>query len=368
MFSTTKNKSKGIVGLEIEAGSVAATEVSVNGSIEVTGYGVAPLDPGVFREGEVVDVEALAKALEKLFSEHKLSKNVRLGIANQKVVVRTLRMPAIDDDGELETAIRFQAVDQIPMPPEQAVMDWAVVGHHQGENGERMIDVVVVAARRDMLSALNLALTDAGLRPVGIDLSAFGMIRALSSMSASAANGAPAGATEGAVEGQPAVPATLYCNLGDVTNLAVGQGTDCRFTRISTFGVEGIAQKLAERRQLTLEHARQWLVHVGLETPVEEIEGDSMTVAATREVLVDGEQRLAEELRRSLEFYGHQEDALAIESVVVCGPGTVIPGLVGSLQRNLGLEFRLGKPAPLSHLDDVSTARLTLAYGLALEE
>src|SRR5262245_53758032 len=62
VFSTTKNKGNGIVGLEIEAGSVAATEVSVNGSIEITGYGVAPLDPGVFREGEVVDAEALAKA------------------------------------------------------------------------------------------------------------------------------------------------------------------------------------------------------------------------------------------------------------------------------------------------------------------
>ena len=64
-----------------------------------------------------------------------------------------------------------------------------------------------------------------------------------------------------------AVPARLYCNLGDVTNLAVARGSTCLFTRVSPFGVEGIAQKLAERRQLTLEHARQWLVHVGLDKP-----------------------------------------------------------------------------------------------------
>ena len=69
----------------------------------------------------------------------------------------------------------------------------------------------------------------------------------------------------------------LYCNLGDVTNLAVARGSTCLFTRVSSFGVEGIAQKLAERRQLTLEHARQWLVHVGLEQPIEQIEGDRET-------------------------------------------------------------------------------------------
>ncbi len=70
-------------------------------------------------------------------------------------------------------------------------------------------------------------------------------------------------------------PAKLYCSLGDVTNLAVARAATCLFTRVSPFGVEGIAQKLAERRQLSLEHARQWLVHVGIEQPLEGIEGDA---------------------------------------------------------------------------------------------
>jgi type IV pilus assembly protein PilM len=387
VFQPTKSKT--VVGLDVEAGSIAATEVQVNGSVTVARYGVASLEPGVFREGEVADAEALGDALKELFAKHKLSRNVRLGIANQRVAVRTLRLPAIEKADELETAIRFQAQDHIPMPLDQAVLDWQVAGYSSGPERQRQMDVVAVAARRDMLAAVMDALQRASLRPVGIDHSAFGMIRALQNADHSAVGtanyvAAPSGGSyeeripsEGAADGSSAstaatgelaAPAKLYCNLGDVTNLAVAQGTTCLFTRISGFGVEGIAQKLAERRQLTLEHARQWLVHVGLESTTDSVDGDAETVAAAREALAEGVGKLADELRLSLEFYAAQEGAVAVEGVVVCGPGTTIPGLVERLQRELGHRFEIGRPRALVHLDDAAAARLTLSYGLALEK
>jgi type IV pilus assembly protein PilM len=387
VFQSTKSKT--VVGLDVEAGSIAATEVQANGSVTVSRYGVVSLEPGVFREGEVADAEALGDALGELFSKHKLSRNVRLGIANQRVAVRTLRLPAIEKADELETAIRFQAQDHIPMPLDQAVLDWQVVGHSTGPEGQRQMDVVAVAARRDMLAGVMDALQRASLKAAGIDHSAFGMIRALqraehSAVGATGYVAAPsAGANEERITGHGAAtaasvantengdlvaPAKLYCNLGDVTNLAVAQGTTCLFTRISGFGVEGIAQKLAERRQLTLEHARQWLVHVGLESPAESVDGDAETVGAAREALGQGAGKLADELRLSLEFYAAQEGAVAIEGVIVCGPGTTIPGLVERLQRELGHRFEIGRPSALAHLDDAAAARLTLSYGLALEK
>jgi len=64
-----------------------------------------------------------------------------------------------------------------------------------------------------------------------------------------------------------------------------------------------IAQRLAERRTLAMDHARQWLTHVGFERPLGEIEGDPEIIAATREVLEEGASKLADELRLSLEFY-----------------------------------------------------------------
>ncbi len=385
MFSNAKQKS--MVGLDIEAGSIAASEVGVNGSLRVLRHGIAPLDPGVFREGEVSDPEALASALKGLFAEHKLSKDVRLGVANQRIAVRTLYLPLIENAGELETAIRFQAQEHVPMPLDQAVLDWEVIGHRTTENGEPRVEVVVVAARRDMINLLLEAVEKAGLRAVGIDLSAFGMIRALKEagragvgatdfvaaptvsyeerVAQRAAGGEPVAPTT--PDTQPVQPAQLYCNLGDVVNLAVAQGASCLFTRISPLGIEGIAQRLAERRQLNLIHARQWLVHVGLQAPVEEIEGDEETVRATREALDEGAGKLADEIRLSLEFYGAQEGAVAVDGIVACGPGTTIPGLVERLQRDLGHPFSVGRPSALGALDEAAAARLTLSYGLALE-
>ena len=386
---TTKRQSS-IVGIDVEAGSVAATEVRTNGSAELIGHAIAPLDPGVVRDGEIVDAEALGRTLKELFSEHKLSRDVRLGIASQRVVVRTLRLPPIENDEELENAIRFQAQDQIPMPLEQAVLDWEVVNRRNGEDpsGVPGIDVVAVAARRDMVATAMEAMREASLRPVAIDLSAFGMIRALAGTQAASPQlepevGAPELSYEERMAQQPAVetapladpaltgapaPARLFCHLGDVVNLAVAQGRSCLFTRISLHGIEGIAQRLAERQQLTLEHARQWLLHVGLASPVEQIDGDAGTVAAARDALGEGVGKLVEELRVSLEFYGAQEGATPIEDVVACGPGSAIPGLVERLQHELGYPFAVGRPPALGHLDDAAAARLTLSYGLALEE
>ena len=379
MALITSGKSKTVVGLDIEAGSVAATEVCANGSVEVVGHGVLPLPSGVFREGEVADPEALGAALKELFAENKLSRSVRLGLANQRVAVRSMRLPAIDDPAELETAIRFQAQDHIPMPLDQSVLDWQVVGHTQADSGERYVDVVAVAARRDMLHQVMQALNAGGLRPIGIDHAAFGMIRALAREEGSAVGAGqfvsapspdPVVPTPDAAVAGPGVivPARLYCNLGDVTNLAVARGSSCLFTRIAAFGVEGIAQRLAERRELTLEHARQWLTHVGLERPVEEIDGDPENVAAARECLTEGATRLADELRLSLDYYGAQEGAVAVDRIVASGPGATIPGLVEQMQQGLGNPFAIARPTALAHLDDLAAARLTLSYGLALEQ
>ena len=67
--------------------------------------------------------------------------------------MRTLQLPLIEDEDEIETAVRFQAQDHIPMPLEHAVLDYQVVSRFGGEGAERHMDVVAVAARRDMVDA-----------------------------------------------------------------------------------------------------------------------------------------------------------------------------------------------------------------------
>jgi len=361
-LTLTKSRSKesALVGLEIEAGSIGATEVTVNGDVRVTATATAPLPPEAFRDGEVADPEAVAVALRELFAEHKLSRRVRLGIANQRVVVRTLRLPAIDNPEELDAAVRFAAQEQIAMPLDQAVIDHRVVGGVGAiEGAAPQIDVIVVAARRDMIAASLKPLRDADLEPIGVDLSAFGMIRAVGEIAAAAP------AAEG--EAQPQPSAVLYCNVGDVTNLAVAKGRACLFTRVSPVGLEDVAASLSSTTGLTPEHARMWLEYVGLERPTAELEGDPDTLARARDALQRGASALLDELRLSLDFYGAQEAAVPVERIVLCGPGSVIAGLAAQMEPVLGLPIAIGQPQALAGLDPATAARLTLPYGLALE-
>ena len=116
---------KRVVGLDIEPGYVAAVLSSrALRSSALRG----PLAPGVVRDGEVVDVDTLADVLREMFAEHKLSKRVRLGVANQRIVMRTLDLPPLKDAKEIESAVRFQAQDHIPMPLDQAVLEHHAVG------------------------------------------------------------------------------------------------------------------------------------------------------------------------------------------------------------------------------------------------
>lgn len=353
-----RKKATSVAGLNVEAGSVAVAEVSSNGSSHLVASAIHPLQPGVFHEGEVIDADGLVAALKDLYSQHKLPKRVRLGLGNQRVVVRTLRMPAIEDPKEMEAAIRFQAQEQIPMPLDQAVLEHQVVGGVPAQEGSGpQVDVVVIAARRDMITSFVEPLRRAGLEPAGIDLSAFGMIRALAPLAAPALE----------PDAQGPQDAVLYCNVGDVMNLAFARGRSCLFTRVSGIGVEAITARLSTERGLSPEHAEQWLLHVGLEAPVEAIEGDPETVAAARRALQEGIANLVDELRLSLDYYRALESAVPVSSAVLCGAGSAIPGLAGAMEEQVGLPISAPRPAALTGVDDAAAARLVLPLGLGLE-
>jgi type IV pilus assembly protein PilM len=341
-----KRASKPIVGLDIEPSAITAAQVSVNGSISIDRAAMVPLEAGVVRDGEVTDVEGLADALRTLYRENKgLDKRVRIGIANAKIVVRTIELPPISDRKELETAVRFQAQDEIPMPLDAAVLDFQPLDIVDNGEGPRQ-RVLLVAARRDMVDKVLAAARAAGLRPEGIDLAAFAMIRALHRPG-------------------PEEP-VMYLSVGGLTNLAVAIGPRCLFTRVVGGGSEALAIELAERKALTLEHGRAWLEHVGLTAPVQELAGDESIISETRLVLQDGVRRMAVEARNSLDFHASQEAQPQVGRVVLTGGALSIPGFAEALGAELGLPVEAisidGAPA------EIGAGRLTIAAGLALSE
>jgi type IV pilus assembly protein PilM len=350
------NRTKHLVGLDIDPAGITVVEVSGKGRLAVEQAVVSDLEPGVMRDGEVADVEGLSQALAALWRRHKsLGKRVRVGVASQKIVVRVIELPRLGDREELAAAVRFHAEQHLPMPIATTVLDFHPIGIVDTPEGPRQ-RVVVVAARRDMLERLALAVSGAGLRAEGIDLSAFAMVRALAPPELPALAGEDPGAAEH----------VLYLAIGGLTNLAVAQGTTCLFARSSAGGLELLVTELAERRRLTLEHARAWLLHVGLDHPVGDIEGEEDIVREARMVLAEGVRRIAADVSNSLDFHRSQGASGVVERAVLTGPAAAVPGFASALEAELGLPVTVGE-LDVTH-DDVPAGRLTVAAGLAVAE
>ena len=294
------------VGLDLDGTYLAAVAV-VDGVIKEAASMDMP--GGLIRDGEVEDVEGLSHVLKDFMKDRGFGKNVFLGVANQQIAVRSLDIPPIEDPDERAAAVRFQASEAVAMPLDEAVLDYQVISENTTGDGTGSMRVIVVAAREPMVMRLVDAVRGAGLRPDGIDLSAFALMRII----------APEG------EPEPA-PARVYCHLGGVTNLAVGVGNTCVFTRPLATVWDG---------------------------------GSSEFVSA-----------LAEEIRLSMDYYTGQPDARQVGEVLLSGPGSQRPGMTDQVSGLVGLP--VSAAAPLGRLGAASLrmgddpSRYTIAAGLAL--
>jgi type IV pilus assembly protein PilM len=303
-FSLRKHSERGIVGLDIDGRYLAAAQVDAGRIVRGASQ---ELPAGLVRDGEVVDSDGLADAIKSFVQSAGLPKTVRLGVANQQIVVRVVELPRIDDPAQRDSAVRFQAAEAIAMPLDEAVLDHQVAGYAEALDGTPRMQVVLVAARRSMIDALLQAAKKAGLKPEGVDLDAFALVRTLAA--------APAGS--------PDETARVFCHLGGVSNLAIAVGSTCLFTRT-------------------------------LSAVFEDDEAGS---------------RLADEIRLSIDYYMTQPQARPVGEIVLSGAGSTDAQLVDSLGVHLGLPTSV--TAPLGTLDASAIAgedphRFTVAAGLAM--
>src|SRR4051794_19571385 len=303
-LSLRKQSSDGVVGLDIDGGYVAAAQLSSSG---VKSAVSRELDRDIVRDGEVISEEGLGDALRELFRGESLPRHVRLGVANQQIVVRHIEMPKIADQSERDAAIRFQTAETVAMPLDEAVIDYQTVGESTADGGVSHERILVVAARKAMILRLTDAARRAGLKPEGVDLSAFALVRTLAGSS------------------HPDGEARVYCHLGGVANVAVALGSNCLFTRPLTADWEG---------------------------------GDGAV------------ESLAEELRMSIEYYRTQADAPPVRELVLSGPGARIEGLAERVGELIGLAAHaadpLGRMSGAHFPKDEDPYHHTVSLGLAL--
>src|SRR5215216_2084071 len=168
-----------IVGLKIGASQLSAARVEVNGSAKLLQVARQPIPRGIVLGGEVRDIVALGNELKSFFRTHKLSRRaVRVGIANNRIGVRTIEVTGIEDPKQLANAVRFRAQEALPIPVDQAVLDFQVLSETV-EDGVSKKRVLLVVAYRELVDSFAIACKQAGLRLVGVDLEAFALLRAL---------------------------------------------------------------------------------------------------------------------------------------------------------------------------------------------
>src|SRR6266567_967315 len=168
------------IGLDIGATSVRAAELNMR-SVPPALVRVAqvPVAEGAVQNGEVKDPAAVAEAIKELWKRGRFrSREVVLGVANPRVVVREVVVPWLPNEKELRASLPFQVQEFLPIRLEDAVVDFNTLEDLE-RDGSRMVRLLLVAAQRDMIDQIVEAAARARLRPIGIDLVPFAIVRSL---------------------------------------------------------------------------------------------------------------------------------------------------------------------------------------------
>jgi type IV pilus assembly protein PilM len=310
---------RSVVGLDIGTTAVRGAELAVRrGRVVLDRFGQVALPPGAVVEGEIADPDAVAGSLKMLWRRARFgSRQVVMGVANQRVVVRLVDLPWMEQE-ELRRSLRYQVQEYIPIPVDDAELDFDVLDEHEGGGGQRLMRVLLVAAQKEMVDGHVRAGMRAGLEPVGIDLTPFALIRSL------------------APEGMPLAEAgEALIDVGaKVTNIVVHAGGVPRFVRILLMGGQDVTEALVGALSLDQDTAER--------AKLDAAAGAAPDLEVNRIL----EQRIgafAEEVRGSLDFYRAQSDAVPVSRVVLSGGGSRLTPLAEQLADALHLPVAAGQ-------------------------
>lgn len=303
------------VGLDIGTSGVRAAELSIGkGSATLDKFGQVALPAGAVRDGEVIDVDAVATAIRHLWAGTRFrTKRVVVGVSNQKVVVRQVDLPWLPAD-EFRKSLAFGVQDYLPMPVEEALLDFHPLEEFVNEAGGRMLRVLLVAASRDMVNNTVAAVQKARLAPVMIDLTPFALLRSFAKTDELGLSG---------------VQAEALVDVGaSITNIVVHQGGVPRFVRILVMGGADITEAVAQLLGLPLDQAESMKQQIGMGEQPDGIVADSSQGA---KVIETSGAAFVEEVRGSLDYYLAQPGSVAVKRIVLSGGGGQLRGLASRL-------------------------------------
>jgi type IV pilus assembly protein PilM len=323
-----------VIGLDIGTNAVRAAEVVLGARPEVVGFGQVALGPGAMRDGEVIAPDLVSAAIRRLWREVGFKRApVRVGIASPRVIVRTIDMPVMPE-AELAGALQFEVQEYIPIPVDDAILDFQIIEAVTNADGETVNRVLVAAAHRDVVTGVIAAVEGAGLRAAAVDLVPFALIRALASPTA------PEGEAEAIV------------SIGaDVTTVVVHEAGIPRIVRIVAVGGNVITDTISQDLGVPTETAEGLKRRVG--QPAGDADTDADLIDRAKRVIDSRLLSLVGEVRGSLDYHAAQAGAAAVQRVLLTGGAALTEGLEVSLQALLALPVAMARPRERIDIADI---------------
>jgi len=348
-----------VIGLDIGAGAVRAAELEF-GNGGPTGknpptllhYGEVPLPLGAVRDGEVVQQSTVASALKQLWSNGKFSsKDVVIGVGNQRVLVRETELPWMPR-AQLVESLPFQVGELLPMSVDDALLDYVPTSEGDGAQG-RTMNGLLVAAQRETVNANVLAVEGAGLRPLMVDLNAFALVRSLA-------------------RGDMAQRTVAIVDIGaQITTVVIAAHGQPRLVRVLPAGGHQVTTAVASALGISAGEAEQVKRNLGV--------GYAAPPGAESavEAIAEAAGGLVESVRNTFVYYAGNNPGAGIDVVVLTGGGSHLPGLGQYLSSASRLTVALGDPLSglranksagrekLNGLESLVAVPVGLAYGVA---
>jgi type IV pilus assembly protein PilM len=341
------------IGLDVGSTAVRAAELTEGSPPSVVRAAQVPLPAGAVENSEVRDVPAVSEALRELWTRGGFkSRKVWMGVGNQRVVVREIALPAMPEK-DLRQSLGFQVQEFIPMPVDEAVLDYHLIEEIEIE-GRPMLRLLLVAAQKAMVDTLVAAATGAKVEPIGLDLVPFALVRAV-------------GATGAGMELEATGGEAVIDVGAHVTNIVVHAAGETRFVRILPSGGRDITVAIA--RGLSVDDEVAERLKRG-----EDVDGIAATPRQALEIAMQRATQFVDEIRSSLEFYTAQTQGARIERLLISGGGSKLEGFIDILRQRIPVTVEPGRVfsrvgSQLSLSEEAQTEAepvLATAVGLAI--
>ncbi len=337
-------RSKSSVGLDIGSGFVKLVQVDHSGDQpEVTRVAVRPLLPDAIVEGEVMDPGLVAETVRSLVEEAEIKGDrVITAIGGHDVIIKKISMDRMEEE-DARQVLPFEAERHVPFDIQSVELDFQVL---DPEGADSKMDVLLVAAKRDLVQDKLALLSDAGVTASVLDVDAFALHNAFQ---------------VNHPEGSSGVVALV--NVGhEMTNVNILVNGVPILTRDIPFGSRRIREDLQRERGLTAEEA-------------EEVVQGQKPMDDLRIFVERGVEEVAVGVERAAAFLMTQDSGESLGRIFLSGGGARIPGLAEALGRRLEIETDIANPfqrvpvrpgaAPGLNLDETAPM-LQLPLGLAL--